>query len=358
MALRLHLFLVFRLPVWFLLVSEYASIPQEKVDVHNLVKFGFPPYSENTLLENAANTIHRIRVRLAHRLEALRALPYLVLLNPHLAKIYNIYLTSFAKLYNFDTPKTLDQNADFVDNLQFLVQLHSETIETLSKGFSECKQYMNPVDINTYIDLHLRDRIGTRLLAEHHIALTNPISDSYIGAIDTKLKPATVVRSCAQFVSDLSEMKYGAAPKWKIDHGEDVEMVYIPVHLEYILTEIFKNSFRSTVENDKLDKPIIITIAKAPKGVTIRVRDSAGGISPNTHKNIFAYSFTTFDAAEGDGFRTLNTPPGGGGSTIAGMGYGLPLSRAYVEFVGGTFSLRTYYGWGTDVYIKLPVVDI
>ena len=44
---------------------------------------------------------------------------------------------------------------------------------------------------------------------------------------------------------------------------------------------------------------------------------------------------------------------GGGGSSLAGLGYGLPLGRAYAEYFGGGIRVQSLEGWGTDVYLSL-----
>lgn len=60
-------------------------------------------------------------------------------------------------------------------------------------------------------------------------------------------------------------------------------MAYIPSHLEYIFMEIIKNAMRATVEfSQKTGRithpPIEIDISESEQLVTIRVRDSGGGI--------------------------------------------------------------------------------
>lgn len=169
----------------------------------------------------------------------------------------------------------------------------------------------------------------------------------------------------------------------------------MPVHLEYIITELLKNAFRATVESGRSHEPIVITIAAEPEGssgydqskteearkedakdnapikpfeesapgVTIRIRDRGGGISPDVLPNIWSYSFTTFSAddelpgqTQGSGsMDALNAISGAGGegSSIAGLGYGLPLSRAYAEYFGGGIAVQSLYGWGCDVYLRL-----
>ena len=94
----------------------------------------------------------------------------------------------------------------------------------------------------------------------------------------------------------------------------------------------------------------------------IRIRDKGKGIPPRTLKHIFDYSFTTYESNEGESFKTLNVPPEhlGGGHSVAGMGFGLPMAKQYIEVfneaVGdstkGLLTVQTYPRWGTDVYVK------
>lgn len=266
-----------------------------------------------------------------------------------------------------------------------------------------------------FLDEHLRARIGTRLIAEQHIALhvsSQPHQDpqtsesvydnsSYIGVIDTALQPASIINSCGNFVSEICELKYGVRPSWIIDGEPGTTFAYVPVHLEYIITELLKNAFRATVESGRSDEPIVITIAAEPEsprggpsisdrrraedkgieegvdgnssikpfedsapGVTIRIRDRGGGISPEVLPNIWSYSFTTFSdedelpgqtpgSGSTDALNAISGAGGGEGSSIAGLGYGLPLGRAYAEYFGGGIAVQSLYGWGCDVYLRL-----
>ena len=180
--------------------------------------------------------------------------------------------------------------------------------------------------------------------------------------------------------------------------------------MEYILTEIFKNSFRATVEHHHKQHnihphahshsqtqhplpPVLITIAPPPRfpGLTkpamlsLRIRDQGGGVSPSNMARIFSYAFTT--AGRGacssssrrghkrshrndDGGEAKDEDAGAGGGpyaaqyiggaaavgsdmgtvggaglfgeitgkavqtglgTIAGLGFGLPMSRLYAQ---------------------------
>jgi signal transduction histidine kinase len=345
----------------------------------------------------------------------LRNLPFIVVSNPNIAKIYNNYLHSLSTLlpYKSQSISRLEDEIRFTSVLADLVETHSHTIPTLARGFLECRKYISPAEVTRFLDEHLRARIGTRLIAEQHIALhvsslphqdqkTPPeSSSSYIGVIDTALQPASIINSCGNFVSEICELKYGVRPSWIIDGEPSTTFAYVPVHLEYIITELLKNAFRATVESGNSHEPVVITIAAEPEssklpptkadegtpqtksegrasessikpfedsapGVTIRIRDRGGGISPEVLPDIWSYSFTTF--SDEDEFPGQSPGPGsmdalnvisgsgGGGSSIAGLGYGLPLSRAYAEYFGGGIVVQGLYGWGCDVYLRLKGV--
>lgn len=354
--------------------------------------------------------------------------------NSNITKIYNNYQHSLSTLLPWleDAPasrhhtlSTLDDEIRFTEVLAELVQTHTDTIPILAQGFLECRKYISPAEVTRFLDEHLRARIGTRLIAEQHIALhfsstphfdpgasPTPCPDhpSFIGVIDTALRPAGVVDSCGGFVADICELKYGVRPRWEIDGDPDTTFAFVPNHLEYIVTELLKNAFRATVETGMTREPVVITIAPEPPaehsrrprapehasspsakpdddeghskaagairplddnapGVTIRIRDRGNGINPDVLPNIWSYSFTTVgdedegvsgsdDPLPGGGVDALNVIAGasGGGSSIAGLGYGLPLSRAYAEYFGGGVAVQPLYGWGTDVYLRLKGV--
>lgn len=150
------------------------------------------------------------------------------------------------------------------------------------------------------------------------------------------------------------------------------------MHLEYILTELLKNSFRATVENHARAKvkssplpPIQITLSPPPSSsswqssagnnfFSIRIRDQGGGVSSQNMERIFSYAFTTVSDGSGDqgaaampddheepflGTITQRTMQTGMG-TIAGLGYGLPMSKLYTRYFGGSLEFKSLEGWG------------
>ncbi|OAA68364.1 mitochondrial pyruvate dehydrogenase [Niveomyces insectorum RCEF 264] len=472
-------------------IARLAKEPQHQLRLADLVRHGWPPLGEEALLQSANFALELIPVRLARRLQALRNLPYIVASNTHVRRIYGNYRHSLRALLPWWRRRaagaitTLEEEIAFTDVLAELVTTHQNTIPILAQGFLECRKYIAPADVTAFLDEHLRARIGTRLIAEQHIALhlssqpfngapgpggsdsssssttTTPTThkgynhndddtldapsasfppaadppSSYIGIIDTQLRPARTIDSCAGFVADICELKYGVRPHWRIDGEPATTFAYVPMHLEYIVTELLKNAFRAVVENKMHREPVVITIAPEPPlpppanrphppsheaattataataaaailplddnapGVTIRIRDRGGGISTDVLPNIWSYSFTTFselgdlpgsatsssnsssnnnnnngdantatnsansinsnlsNGSDGasDGLNILSAS-NQGGSSIAGLGYGLPLSRAYAEYFGGGIAIQSLHGWGTDVYLRLKGV--
>ncbi|KAG5951713.1 hypothetical protein E4U53_002445 [Claviceps sorghi] len=400
-------------------IAALAQQHQHPLSLADLVRHGRPPLSEQSLLSSANFTLSLLPIRLARRIQALRNLPYIVVSNPNISRIYNNYLHSLSILLPYwhaasqgHPISTSRDEVNFTHVLAELVATHTDTIPILAKGFLECRKYISPAEVTRFLDEHLRARIGTRLIGEQHMALhfssqphsapadsptPCPEQVSYIGVIDTALKPSLTVDACAGFVADICELRYGSRPLIHIDGEPDTTFAFVPTHLEYIVTELLKNAFRATVES-RCREPVVVTIAPEPPlkeqpghvplikqpsqgrgqlqsdtmkplddnapGVTIRIRDRGGGISPDVLPNIWSYSFTTFSddddfpgsaGSSTDGLGAISTASTGG-SSIAGLGYGLPLSRAYAEYFGGGIAVQSLYGWGTDVYLRLKGV--
>ncbi|KAG0093736.1 26S proteasome regulatory subunit 7 [Podila epicladia] len=120
--------------------------------------------------------------------------------------------------------------------------------------------------------------------------------------------------------------------------------------------------------------PVEVTIAQGEREITIRIRDQGGGISREDFDVIFDYSFTTVkkenesslheDAGgEGQGvdsiFKGVSrlAMQAGLGGPIAGLGFGLPLTRIYAQYFGGNMHLISLQGYGCDVFLKLKQID-
>ncbi|KAG9123293.1 26S proteasome regulatory subunit 7 [Ceratobasidium sp. 392] len=413
------------------LLSEYEQLPPRPVPLKTLRAFANPPTPES-VLDSASYVLSELPRRLVQRVRALDGLPFIVGMNPFVMRTHKLYHSSFERLATRPEVKTLEENEAFSRELENLVEMHANDIPTIAKGFQECSRYLSPERVSAFLDLSIRGRIAVRLIAEQHIAISRAVRErtrgqfeisqptGEIGVISPTCSPAEMVRMCAAFVSELCEATLGATPPLKIDGVIDTTFAYVPVHVEYILTEILKNSFRATVEHhQRLGNrsihglpPVTVTIAPpaalntpnsaengldapatsdllspTPSYLSIRVRDEGGGVPPTNISRIFSYAFTTagrlaqrgedeggpYAAQHIGGAAAMGSSSGAGDGnvfgeiagrglqtgmgTIAGLGYGLPMAQLYAKYFGGSLQLISLYGHGADVFIKLRCLD-
>lgn len=142
---------------------------------------------------------------------------------------------------------------------------------------------------------------------------------------------------------------------------------FIPLPLDYVLPELLKNAMRATMESH-LDTPynvpdIVVTIANNDIDLVIRISDRGGGIPHDLLDKVTEYHFSTAEASAqdprlGGPFRNLlDLSNSGQAGPMHGFGFGLPTSRAYAEYLGGSLCLQSLQGVGTDVYLRLRHID-
>ncbi|KAJ6606661.1 atypical/PDHK/BCKDK protein kinase [Mycena vulgaris] len=382
------------------LLQRYASSPSRPLDLASLLSYG-RPVTPTSVLSSVTYALAEIPRRLAMRVRSLESLPFIVGTNPYVATTLNAYRDSFQLLATYPEVTTLEQNKKFSEQLEDLVQRHANDIPTMAKGFLESAKYMSPTQVSNFLDGAIRNRISVRLIAEQHIAISHALEAvsqeavGNIGVVDMQCSPSQMIRMCESYVTELCAATLGASPSVVIDGYPDATFAYVPVHLEYILTEILKNSFRATVEHHKASRralpPVRITLSPPTHGATstvhsnffsIRVRDEGGGVSPSNMARIFSYAFTTAKNesdhdADGGGGPYAAQHVGGlanigdtnlfseitskglqtGMGTIAGLGYGLPMSKLYATYFGGGLEFVSLEGWGSDVFLKLRCLD-
>jgi len=264
-------------------------------------------------------------------------------------------------------------------------------------------------NIQYFLDRLYTSRISVRMLINQHTMLFDEPSTarsrkenqesqskprkvdgqglSMVGTIDPLCQVTPVVEQAYESARFLCEQYYLSAPELEYtayDHSkrsanlgpnelarekraDDVSFVYVPSHLYHILFELFKNAMRATIENAGEDaisyEPIKVLVVKGREDVTIKVSDRGGGIPRSLRDHIFEYLYTTApnpiltNSAEitdvssliggGSGMSGMSTAP------LAGLGYGLPLSRLYARYFAGDLELYSSEGWGTDAVIYL-----
>jgi pyruvate dehydrogenase kinase 2/3/4 len=259
-------------------------------------------------------------------------------------------------------------------------------------------------ETHAFLDRFYLCRIGIRVLIGQYLALRQPPVENYVGIICSQTSPYEIVKRAIDDAAFMCTRKYGDAPEVIMSGSLDLTFPYVPTHLrkytllvrrivsslatwpviqvsngdyyrnnqqrvsnllptslslnaDYIMLELLKNSMRATVEWHGVDgefPPIKVIIADGAdnEDVVIKITDEGGGISRTNMKKIWSYLFTTADPSIQEGM------VGGGvdhgiDSPLAGLGYGLPISRSYCRYFGGDLSIMSMEGYGTDAFVYL-----
>ena len=192
-----------------------------------------------------------------------------------------------------------------------------------------------------------------------YLSLRQPPVENYIGLICLKTSQYEIVKRAIDDAAFMCTRKYGDSPEVIVTGKLDLTFPYVPTHLHYIMLELLKNSMRATVDWHGIDAdypPIKVVIAdgKENEDVVIKVSDEGGGIPRSNMKRIWSYLFTTADPAIQEGMVAFNENVDHSiDSPLAGLGYGLPISRSYARYFGGDLSLMSMEGHGTDAFVYL-----
>ncbi|KAF9457009.1 branched-chain alpha-ketoacid dehydrogenase [Collybia nuda] len=386
----------------------YASKEAKRLTLRQLVFFG-RSMDRDRLIKSANYVRTELPVRIAHRLRDLQALPYIVVTQEGVAKVYELYWSAFEKLRRYPPVTTLSDNEGFCRFLTDILDEHAPVIPSLSLGLSLSSPYLPPDQLDSFMRRMLISRISRRVLAEHHIALSNSFvgnhrensGEPHVGIIFTGLNVRQSIERCTNLLRKIpvnvddhcgDDVEGRCWPEVMIDGHLQTEFAYIREHLEYVVFELLKNSMRSTIvkHRNSATLPVIrATIVAGANDVGIRISDEGGGLctpqnSIRTPSDLFSFSHirnaTRMEDSRLGALRTVSSRPEGIRATVgeqlgrwddnlpaapdpekeAGVGphprigIGLPMSNIFSTYFGGSLELVSLDGWGTDVYLRLP----
>ncbi|GBF98531.1 pyruvate dehydrogenase kinase [Raphidocelis subcapitata] len=380
-------------------VETYAQLPITQLSLQRLLEGGrSAALDAGYVTANAREVQRELPRRLARRLLDLQLLPHLVVTNPHVNRVYKSYHHAFEVLRQLPPVASPADNASFCVLLRRLVDEHAPMLDSLAAGLREAKAraLVGPaLQLDGFFDSMLRSRITRRVLAEQHLA----VSGGGGGVVDSALSVAGAAEFAGQRAAMLCAEVFGTAPDVRVTGDIAAVLPYIPSHLDYILYEVLKNAMRATVERHAAARlpPVQIRVCAGASALTVRISDQGGGIPEDIAPQVWGYGFTTSDlcplgsggggassggsGSGGDG--GSGADPGGGGAGVAaaakggsngggygvqlaaaseaprqryklaGLGFGLPLSRLYARYFGGELALQNMPGFGVDAYITL-----
>jgi signal transduction histidine kinase len=322
------------------------------------------------ILHSARYVHDELPKRLARRLTDLRTLPFIIITNPYVKRVYELYIQAFDRIKNFPKIETLEDDARFTLLLKEIVNETTQVVDLLAKGTSEATKKVprSRLNLDCFLENMLLSRIGRRVLAEQHVLLHKSSPDAgYVGVINPRCNLESCIKDAISQASAVCHNTYGVVPRVTIKGTLTASIPYIPAHLVFICFEILKNSMRAVVEQRikegisllpsyiEVNHPpdIEILIAEGPQQTTLRISDRGGGLSPESTSEAFQFGFTTATFNDnGSGFVNQFMMQNDH-SPMAGLGFGLPLARLYARHFGGDLEVKSMFGYGTDVYLRL-----
>ncbi|KAL8837296.1 MAG: hypothetical protein Q9170_002591 [Blastenia crenularia] len=266
--------------------------------------------------------------RLAHRLRDMQSLPYVVVTNPHMSHVYELYYKAFETLRRVPEIRSVDDNDRYCKKISQTLQEHLTVIPKLAMGIIECQSLMKPKETDKFMNTLLRSvglvctprssgaltsskRISRRVIAEQHLALTETFHSpwhfpdakqhhdpnaEFVGEVFLRCNAKEVVEECSQRAKSLAREALGSdcvLPEVELEGHLEATFPYILSHLQYIIGELLRNSMQAVVERcrDFLGKPppLQVLICEAPQHVIIRISDQGGGIPKDVLPNLWSF---------------------------------------------------------------------
>lgn len=326
--------------------------------------------TDPVLLQVAGFLRHELPIRLAKRIADLDTVPMMKdMASVQLVRAW--YLQSFLELTNFREVTTKEDEADFARALEVIYERHSGVLVTMARGAMELRKnirqgtYGHSGDLSDeemqkmhkFLDNFYMSRIGIRILIGQYLELRQPPLKDHIGMISSRCNPAEILGHAIEDATFMCNRLYHDAPEVEVVGGGGLTFPYVPTHMHYIMLELLKNSMRATVEWHGVAAPswppirVVIADGEDNEDVVLKVSDEGGGIKRSHLPRVWDYLFTTAGADVQE--RLVNGGDHDVGSPLAGLGYGLPISRAYARFFGGDLNIMSMEGYGTDVFLHL-----
>ena len=358
-----------RVPAWRMRelidaeATSLATMPQTSLaGAHLLAIANVKDSNERRkLLLHTSQFVHsELAIRFAVRAKELERLPTWASKVDDFERVREVYAESFRRLRMLPHPTDAEGEAALTGLLRDIATRHTGVVPRLARGVQKLR-HRGSLDtpervqmMNSFLDRNLTARIGTTLLTSQHLALQEH-REGFVGTVQLACNPASVVEQAVSDARFLCERKMGVAPAVHITGDTGLTFTYIPSYVHYIVGELLKNAMRATVMHHGADAEelpeIEVIVGGKNEDVGIVVRDRGGGIPRSKTETVFDYSYTTVDSIED--IAEVEAALDSGGGLLAGLGFGLPLSRLYARYFDGDLTLSSLEGYGTAAYCHL-----
>lgn len=125
------------------------------ISLRQLMVFG-RSLTESRLLASANYVRTELPTRLAHRIRDMQRLPYVVVTNPHISDVYDLYYTAFDTFRRVREITSLEDNDRFCKDIATMLRAHLSVIPNLAMGILECSGLMDQEELDRFMNVILR----------------------------------------------------------------------------------------------------------------------------------------------------------------------------------------------------------
>lgn len=90
----------------------------------------------------------------------MQTLPYVVVTNPHMSEVYELYYRAFESLRRVREIKSLEDNERLCNAISQTLREHLTVIPKLAMGVLECRDLMRPEEMDIFMNTVLRSVSG------------------------------------------------------------------------------------------------------------------------------------------------------------------------------------------------------
>lgn len=333
-------------------ITLYSKKKKNLINLNNLINYGNFTSKNNKNFVLSSQYLHNeLPIRLSQRIKDLDYLPYNIYGNNYISNIREWYIKSFFEIRDVNFPNTFEESEKLVPVLDNIYKRHSSTLVTMANAIKELKhtQKINNDEVQIFLDKFYLSRISIRILLKHYLdsyQFMNNKTNNMIGIVNTKCCPHTILKDVIHDIKIICDNNYIDPPEIIVNDNK-VDFPFISSHLYYVLFELLKNSVKAQYDF-KSNKDINVNIMNDNNWIVIKISDNGGGIMKNKMSKIWNYSYSSTNTKDLDIYSDFGT-----NTPISGFGYGLPISKLYMNYFGGNIEIFSKYGVGTDTYIFL-----
>lgn len=271
---------------------------------------------------------------------------------PELEQAFTAHVECFQAMRNCN----ISNDNDFLAVVRSIVEKGRNMVPLMCMGMArlvQTEEHVNQAYVDIFLNEFLLNRIGSNVIMSQYLCVHEGQGNKCI--VDPQCNVTEICQQTARAVQQLCRKETGFEPTIQVEcYSEDknASFAFIPAALSYIVQEVLKNSAVATAkkvlreeeeELETTDSIIKVIVCADEQRVMIHIGDRAGGIPFHVGRHIWSWLYSTKT-------RIVNKKA----TELGGFGVGLPLSRLYANYLGGSINVVSLPNYGTHTYVFLP----